>query len=58
MQIDVPKNLDIECEFPMKEEKLIAKSDGNKITIYNQNNHFNFKLPAGSWTVTNEVKNQ
>lgn len=58
MQIDVPKNLDIECKFPMKDEKLIAESDGNKITIYNQNNHFNFKLPAGSWTVTNEVKNQ
>lgn len=58
MQIDVPNNLDVECKFPMKNEKLIAESDGNKFTIYNQNNHFNFKLPAGSWTVTNEVKKQ
>ena len=58
MQIDVPKNLDVECKFPMKNEKLIAESDGNNFTIYNQNNHFNFKLSAGSWTVTNEVKKQ
>ena len=58
MQIDVPKNLDIECKFPMKDKKLIAKSNDNEVTIYNQNNNFNFKLPAGSWTVTNEVKSQ
>ena len=58
MQIEVPKNLDIECKFPMKDEKLIVSSNSNKFTICNQNNNFYFKLPAGSWTVTNGVKIQ
>lgn len=58
MEINVPENLDVECKFPLKEEKLTVTSQTEKFTVMKQEEHFNFKLPAGSWLVTNEVERE